>query len=63
MAEIKELQEKADVYLTTLSALTSHSENHTEATQEKEVQQEEKAPEKEAPAPKRRATRRVKADE
>lgn len=63
LAEIKELHEKADVYLMALSALTSHSENHTEVKQEKEVQQEEKAPEKEVPAPKRRVTRRAKADE
>lgn len=63
LAEIKELHEKADIYLMALSALTSHSENHTEAQQEKEVQQEEKAPEKEVPAPKRRVTRRAKADE
>ena len=41
-----------------LSALTSHSENHAEAQQEKEAQQAEKAP-----APKRRVTRRAKADE
>ena len=53
LAEIKELHEKADVYLMALSALTSHSE----------AQQEEKAPEKEVPAPKRRVTRRAKADE
>ena len=63
LAEIKELHEKADMYLMVLSDLTSHSENHTEAQQEKEVQQEEKAPEKEVPAPKRRTTRRAKADE
>lgn len=59
LAEIKELHEKADVYLMALSALTSHSENHTEVTQEKEAQQEEKAPEKEVPAPKRRITKRT----
>lgn len=53
LAEIKELHEKADVYLMALSALTSHSENHTEVTQE------EKAPEKEVPAPKRRVTKRT----
>lgn len=63
LAEIKELHEKADMYLMVLSDLTSHSENHTEVTQEKEAQQEKKAPEKEAPAPKRRITRRAKADE
>mgnify|MGYP001291924677 CR=1 FL=1 len=63
LAEIKELHEKADVYLMALSALTSHSENHTEVTPEKEAQQKEKAPEKEAPALKRRITRRAKADE
>ena len=63
LAEIKELHEKADIYLMALSALTSHSENHTEAQQEKEEQQAEKAPEKEVPAPKRRVTRRAKADE
>lgn len=63
LAEIKELQEKADMYLMVLSDLTSHSESYTEVTQDKEVQQEEKAPEKEAPAPKRRITRRAKADE
>lgn len=59
LAEIKELHEKADMYLMVLSDLTSHSENHTEVTQEKEVQQEQKAPEKEVPAPKRRITRRA----
>lgn len=63
LAELKELHEKADMYLMVLSDLTSHSENHTEVTQEKEAQQEEKAPEKEVPAPKRRTTRRAKADE
>lgn len=63
LAEIKELHEKADVYSLALSALTSHSENHTEVTQEKEAQQEEKAPEKEAPAPKRRITRRATRSE
>lgn len=63
LAEIKELHEKADMYLMVLSELTSHSENYTEVMQEKEVQQEEKAPEKEVPAPKRRVTRRAKADE
>lgn len=59
LAEIKELHEKADMYLMVLSDLTSHSENHTEVTQEKEAQQEEKAPEKEVPAPKRRVTKRT----
>lgn len=51
LAEIKELHEKADVYLMALSALTSYPDNQT------------KSEPAETPAPKRRVTRRAKADE